>query len=546
MPRLNPTRDRTAAVLFATLIVVSLLSLAAYQYAELMIGEYQAADSAVRSVQAKALAQSGLYLASRALSDKDTFQNTLNSNPYDNPSVFQGVVVAANSQPRRQGRFSIVAPIDPEDATNGQTFRYGCMDESSKINLNALLQLDSTGQVAHDMLMKLPNMTEEIADAIIDWIDADDEPRANGAESEVYGSMSPPYRCKNGPLDSVEELLLVRGVTPELLFGTDRNHNGIEDPGEDDGNGFDPGWSRYLTVYTSQKNIDSDGNPRQFLNDSSDMATLYQNLITAVGQDMANYIILARSIAPTAMTTTPSAQGGQTGRGGRGGATRTMYTSMSDAQVTNKVQEILQSASQSGSSGGAAGGAGGGGRMRSIASRWEMVNTTISWTVTTGRQQQTITVASPLNDPTTLKEVLPLLFDKTTTQQGSVLPARVNVNTAPREVLAALPGLTDADVQSILDHRPTPGSTDPTDTTYVSVAWLLTEANLDTNKLKTLERYITASTSVYRVQVIGYFDGGGPTARIEAVIDTNNGQPRILMYRDISDLGRGYSVTTPD
>ena len=48
-------------------------------------------------------------------------------------------------------------------------------DEGGKINLNALLQLDSSGQVAHDMLMQLPNMTEDVANAILDWIDPDDD-----------------------------------------------------------------------------------------------------------------------------------------------------------------------------------------------------------------------------------------------------------------------------------------------------------------------------------------------------------------------------------
>src|SRR5204863_189714 len=81
--------------------------------------------------------------------------------------------------------------------------------------LNALiLQSGAPPDLIHDILMKLPNMTEEIADAIIDWIDADDNPRPNGAESATYSGMTPPYRCKNGPLDSIEELLLVRGVTP--------------------------------------------------------------------------------------------------------------------------------------------------------------------------------------------------------------------------------------------------------------------------------------------------------------------------------------------
>jgi hypothetical protein len=44
---------------------------------------------------------------------------------------------------------------------------------------------------------------------------------------------------------------------------------------------------------------------------------------------------------------------------------------------------------------------------------------------------------------------------------------------------------------------------------------------------------------VYRVQSVGYFDGPGPMARVEAVIDTNAGRPRIIMWRDVTELGGG-------
>src|SRR5262249_34687281 len=149
--------------------------------------------------------------AAAALSDKDTLANLLNNNPYDNESAFRGVLVHSDDRETYQGRFSLMAPPAVDDAVNGaQDTRFGVIDESGKINLNALVALDSSGQIAHDVLLKLPNMTDEIADAIIDWIDADDEPRANGAEKDYYTGLSPGYRCKNGPLDTLEELLLVR------------------------------------------------------------------------------------------------------------------------------------------------------------------------------------------------------------------------------------------------------------------------------------------------------------------------------------------------
>jgi hypothetical protein len=57
-----------------------------------------------------------------------------------------------------------------------------------------------------------------------------------------------------------------------------------------------------------------------------------------------------------------------------------------------------------------------------------------------------------------------------------------------------------------------------------------------------LENYITARSQVYRVQSLGYAASGGPVARVEAVVDTNNGRPRVLYWRDLSELGKGFDV----
>jgi general secretion pathway protein K len=57
-----------------------------------------------------------------------------------------------------------------------------------------------------------------LVDPLVDWLDADDSPSgALGAESAYYGALSPAYRCRNGPLDSLYELLAVRGYDAALL-----------------------------------------------------------------------------------------------------------------------------------------------------------------------------------------------------------------------------------------------------------------------------------------------------------------------------------------
>jgi len=79
------------------------------------------------------------------------------------------VLVSDNDSASRRGRFSVIAPPDP-DAVGASSIRYGVIDECGKINLNALLKLDSSGSTAQRLLMALPNMTEEIANSITSGI----------------------------------------------------------------------------------------------------------------------------------------------------------------------------------------------------------------------------------------------------------------------------------------------------------------------------------------------------------------------------------------
>jgi hypothetical protein len=143
----------------------------------------------------------------------------------------------------------------------------------------------------------------------------------------------------------------------------------------------------------------------------------------------------------------------------------------------------------------------------------------------------------PLNDPSQLATLLPLLLDKTTTTQGGEVVPRMNVNTAPQEVLMTLPGVSDTDVQNALSIR---ANLDMTTLEAQTGAWLVTQAQMNPTVFQSLEKYISGRSSVYRVQSIGYFANSGPVARVEAVVDTTPGAPRILYFRDLTDLGRGF------
>lgn len=108
----------------------------------------------------------------------------------------------------------------------GGVYEVRFIDEAGKFNLN---------RVNDDVLRRIfihlgadEKLANILADSIMDWRDEDDLHRLNGAESDYYLSLSPGYTAKNGPFDSVEDLLWVKGVTPELFYG-DEEHVGFKD-----------------------------------------------------------------------------------------------------------------------------------------------------------------------------------------------------------------------------------------------------------------------------------------------------------------------------
>ncbi|MBI3601144.1 MAG: type II secretion system minor pseudopilin GspK [Nitrospinae bacterium] len=66
-------------------------------------------------------------------------------------------------------------------------------------------------------LLKLLGHDDTLSDTLADWIDMDDEPRRSGAEwLDYYQRLPHPYKPKNDNLDSLEEILMIKGYTPQL------------------------------------------------------------------------------------------------------------------------------------------------------------------------------------------------------------------------------------------------------------------------------------------------------------------------------------------
>ncbi|MBN1517811.1 general secretion pathway protein GspK [Candidatus Sumerlaeota bacterium] len=176
---------------------------------------------------------------------------------------------------------------NPDDAVE-----FRLVDEASKLNLNTATQ---------EMLLGLPEMTNELAAAIVDWRDEDDEVTDNGAESDYYLAGSEGYYAKNARFESIDELRLLNGGDYDLLVGEDYNLNGVLDENENDGDVsppddnadgvLNPGILEYVTVFSREWNVQDDGSER--INVKNGGNELQEYLAGELGESRAQAIINA-------------------------------------------------------------------------------------------------------------------------------------------------------------------------------------------------------------------------------------------------------------
>lgn len=120
----------------------------------------------------------------------------------------------------------------------GPAFTGTLTDESGKFDLNSLLISQDQAQFRvkkKEQFVRLFTLLEiditeaeagELADAVKDWLDEDDETETD-SENDYYQSLDHPYECKNARMDSPEEILLVKGMKPEYYYGTE-HYEGIK------------------------------------------------------------------------------------------------------------------------------------------------------------------------------------------------------------------------------------------------------------------------------------------------------------------------------
>ena len=265
----NHSSRRASVLIIVLWVSFGLVSLALY-FANCTSLELRAADNRVAMLEAEqAIAGAVRYLSNVIATATAEAPGML---PDPMTYLHEGVPIG-------DAAFWLIGRATDETADEQVVF--GLVDEASKLNLN-------TATAA--MMNKLPRMTAELAAAIVDWRDTDSNASENGAEDEIYGRLTTPYKCKNAPFETVEELRLVYGMTYDILFDEDANLNGVLDPNENDGsksqpadnaNGkLDRGVLSYFTVHTQEPNTRTNGSARVDVSgpDTMQLAALLQEV----------------------------------------------------------------------------------------------------------------------------------------------------------------------------------------------------------------------------------------------------------------------------
>jgi type II secretory pathway component PulK len=484
MMRLTRFPARDGFVLIAVLAVIVILSLSAYAFTQSMRLEAKAVDMQLRTTQARLVAESGVELT-RALLILQRHGLPL-PDLDDNPDLFHGISLFDSDEDvhnRLRAQFSVMAPLrSPIGPADASLVRFGLTDESAKLDLIAWARRDPIR--LRQTLESSLRLRPEVAAGII--------ARTLGGQSggAMSGTAWSPVRFdtyrtahpNNGPLETIDDLLGVTGMSRDLLYG---KGGAFSQPGRADAvspAGREVALTDFLTIYARASETDHLGRPRIWLNDP-DLASLYRRIQGEFGDALARFVVAFRVFGPSGATSTgPPAVGGSNAQLGR-----YQFTSLT---------ELI------------------GGQVRGT---WR------------GRP---VAVTSPIStNDAGLHDRLPSLLDRLTVNPAPVRLGVVNVNSAPEEVLAVLPRLSAAQRSAIVAHR-LAGLTSERAARSRGLSWLITERIISLDDFRAIEPLVTDRSEVVRVRSWGYFADRGPRIAIEAVVDGTRNPPEVLSYQE--------------
>ena len=307
-------------------------------------------------------------------------------------------------------------------------------------------------------------------------------------------------------MDSLDELLLIRDITPQMLFGLDINRNGILDPDENNqattiDSDMSLGWANYLTLYSKESNLTADGLPRININ-SGDLEQLYDDLRSAFNEEWSQFIVMYRVNGPTALEEGEEAPENNL-------LVPIDFDALEPSYTFKNVLELIDA--------------------------YTTVNDPED-------SDKTVVIKSPVQF-SNLPFTLPNVMRNITTYEGAEIPGRINLMQAPRIVLEGIPGMTPEIVQTIIEKREFElNDPDGSDMNRRYETWLLVEGIVDLVTMDSIYPFVCTGGDVYRAEIVGYFDDSVGSSRAEVILDHTVPVPRILFWRDKSHLQTGYSI----
>ncbi len=210
MSPLRFARDERGVALLAVLLVLLFLTILGLDFAFSVRMEAQAALNFKEETQSYFLAMAGIQRAIGEIM-----------------GAWEVNYLGAGGEPvfARRADFAGTPDAKPPEAPQRKDLPLGAgsvsyyiEDEEAKLDVNRASR-EALVAVLEAAGMSAGTPRDTVADSILDWIDSDILHRLNGAESDYYRTLPHPYLAKNGPIELIEELLLVKGVTPELFYG---------------------------------------------------------------------------------------------------------------------------------------------------------------------------------------------------------------------------------------------------------------------------------------------------------------------------------------
>lgn len=556
---------RSGVILFVVVMIIALAALAAYTFVVAVQGDSKAARLTADQLQTEQVAASGEAFVTTWLAQPRSQRDFLREE-YEvfAQAVTQPSLTAASSSANSLavGHFYIVQPITMRDLTrqdanrtsglgspvsraparvgsmggsqfngigsaggmnfvDGSPWQLGVVNESSKLHLATLLMWEQAWPgSARNALLQLPGMTMEIADAILDWIDKDSEPREFGAEESNYLEQARPYAPANRVPDSLEELLLVRGVTRGRLFGDEEesvaegsalstsvsagNPIGSNPFNHANGNpagGIAQPWSRFLTVHSAERNEMFEGQPRINVN-SKDLVELHDELEQQVSLAVANFVVLYRQLGPVSKSSTSNTDADKSDPDGE-------YESADAADI-----DFGTSATQ---------------KLQSAA---DLLNAIVQLPPEDADDpdEKPRYVRSPLSLESLADPELAVAFDALTTVNAKrPIVGRLNLYDAPIQLLAALPLLEPGQAEQIAAARDT---ADPVFARQ-GLGWLVESGTLAPTAFRAIVPYLTLGGDVVSFQVIGSHGQRTLYHRYAVTMDGTLRKIRRVEFRDL-------------